>query len=187
FHAFGNHDFLGDLGVDRRDIVCARAVVKDPHYCGMGAVDGADYAPLGAAVRADILDVDQDLVSMHRIADLVRGNENVSSQLRSQGRRECLCIRDHEAEAVAVHAQAPCYQILVGRSLRQSVAVGVDWDQGSAFHQLLQMNVQFPALLSVQAQFADELLVSCLPLGLAGNVLENGVLGEHEGKTDSLG
>jgi len=62
---------------------------------------------------------------------------------------------------------------------RKLIAVGVNRDQSARFHQLLKMIVQVAALFTVQSQFADELLVSSLALGLAGDVGEDGGIGEH--------
>ena len=44
----------------------------------------------------------------------------------------------------------------------------------------MQMIVGFRGVLLVQAQFADQLLVCRLALGLAGNVFEDGAVEEHE-------
>ena len=75
-------------------------------------------------------------------------------------------IRDYEAEAVAVQAEFSCNEILSLCSLRDAVAVGISLDQVSRGNQLLQMIVQFAALVAVQPKFADELLVASRLLGL---------------------
>ena len=45
----------------------------------------------------------------------------------------------------------------------------------------MKMIVELAALLPVQAQFSDQLLVSSLALGLAGDVFQDGAVGEHDG------
>ena len=145
----------------------------------MGAMDGANDASFGAAVGADVGDVDQHEVSVHGVADEVRGNEDVPGELGLEGRAQRLGVGNDEAEAVAVHGEASSDEILVGGGLREGVAVGVDGDECAAGDELLQMLIEFAAFLAVQAEFADELLESGLALGLAGDVFEDGGVGEH--------
>jgi len=66
-----------------------------------------------------------------------------------------------------MHGEASGDEVFVGGGLRERVAVGVDGNQRAGFDQLLQMIVELATLFAVQAEFADELLVSGLALGLA--------------------
>src|SRR5208282_4105167 len=86
---------------------------------------------------------------------------------------------DDEAKTIAVHGEAPGDQVLVRHGLRQSVAVGVDLNQLSSGHQLLQTGIQLSASFAVQAEFADELFESGGTFGLAGNVIQDGGVREH--------
>ena len=153
--------------------------MEDSDYRGVRAVDGADDASFGAAVGANVRNVGKDHVSVHRRTDLVRRDEDVSGKFRFQ-LTERFGIGNDEAEAVAVHGEASGDEVLVGGCLWELEAVGVDRDELAALDQLLQMVVEFAALFAVQSEFTDELLVSGLALGLAGDVLEDGGVGEHE-------
>ena len=64
--------------------------------------------------------------------------------------------------------------------LGQSVAIGIELNQFPGGDQLLKMGLEIFARLSVQAKFAHELLESRSALGLAGNVFQDGGVGEHE-------
>src|SRR5882757_425166 len=63
--ALGDDDFLRDLLVDGRDVVMAAAVVERANDSGVGAVDGAENAALGAAVGAHAADFNENAVAMH--------------------------------------------------------------------------------------------------------------------------
>jgi hypothetical protein len=152
--AFGDHYFLCDFCIYGDYIVSSAAVVEYAYYRGMGAVDGPYYAAFGAAVGADIRYVSQDLVAVHRRADLMRGDEDVACEFGFQLAYR-LGIGDDEAESVAVHAQASSNEVLVGGGLGELVAVRVDGDEFASLDQLLEMIVQLAALFAVQAQFAD--------------------------------
>jgi len=61
-------------------------------------------------------------------ADGVGSDEDVADQPRFHRRTQRTCIGDNEAEAVAVHGEASGDEILfilVGRGVRQGVAIGV--------------------------------------------------------------
>ncbi len=138
FLAFRDYDFLRDFCVDGSDVISASTVVEDAYYCGMSAVDGADDASFGAAVGADVGDVDQHEVAVHGVADLVRGDEDVSGEFGFEW-AERFGIGDNEAESVAVHGEASGDEVLVGGGLRELVMVGVDGDQLAGFDQFLQV------------------------------------------------
>src|SRR5579862_5310270 len=129
---------------------------------------GADDAPFGASVGADVSEVDEDEISVHGVADLVRRDEDVAGQFRSQRGVQRFCVGDNEAESVAVHGEASGDEVLVGGGLRKRIAVGVDGNQRTSFNQLLEMLGEFAALVPMQSEFAEQLLVSSLMLGLAG-------------------
>ena len=80
-----------------------------------------------------------------------------------------------------MHGEASDDKILVGCGLRQSVAIGVELNQFAGGDQLLQQRVKFSAGVAVQAKLAHQLLESGGPLGLAGNVFQDGRVGEHAG------
>ncbi len=48
----------------------------------MGAHDWTDNAAFGAAVRTDVDDVDEHEITVHRVADLMWGDENVAGEAR---------------------------------------------------------------------------------------------------------
>jgi hypothetical protein len=83
-----------------------------------------------------------------------------------------------------VHGEASGDEVFVGGGLWELVKVGVDGDECASFDQCLQVIVQAATFFSMQAKFADELLVSGLALGLAGDVGEDGGVGEH--RSDEL-
>src|SRR5262249_39650535 len=74
-HPLRDYYFLTDLFVDGCDIVVARAVVERADHRRVRAIDGADDAAFGAAVRTDRAYFDQDLITVHGIPDEWRGNE----------------------------------------------------------------------------------------------------------------
>ena len=137
-------------------------------------------AAFGAAIGTNGADVDQHAVAVHGVADGVGRDEDVSHETRLERRTQRACIRDDEAETVAVHGEASDDQIFVGRGLRQSVAVGVELNQFACCDQLLQLPVEFSAGIAVQAKFAHQLLESGSAFGLAGNVFQDGGVGKHE-------
>ena len=69
---------MGNLLVNRRDIVTAIAVVKDSDHSAMSTDDRAHDAALGTAVGADRPDLYKHAVPVHRRAHRGRRNENVS-------------------------------------------------------------------------------------------------------------
>ena len=115
---------------------------------------------------------------MHGVAHLVGGDEDVAAELGFQ-LAERFEIGDDEAEAIAMHAEAPGNQVFVRGGLRELVAVGVDRDELAALNQLVKMFVQLPSFFPVKAEFADELLISRLALPLPGDVGQDGGVGEH--------
>ena len=155
--------------------------MENANDCRMSTIDGTDYSAFGTAVWTDIRDVHQDQVTVHGRGDLVRGDEDVACEFGFQLAQR-FGIGDDEAESVAVHAETSGDEVFVGGGLRKLITVGVDCNQLAAFDQLLEMSLQFAPLLPVQAQFADQLFVSGLAFGLAGDVGEDGVVGEHERK-----
>ncbi len=102
-------------------------------------MDGADDAPFGASVGADVGDVHEHHVSVHGVADLVRRNEDVAGDALLELCGERFGVGNDEAEAVAVHGEASGDEIFVGGGLRERVAVGVEGDELPALDQLLQM------------------------------------------------
>ena len=78
-----------------------------------------------------------------------------------------------------MHGEAASDEILFGGGLRQGVTVGIDGDECAAGDQLSEVLIELAAFFAVQAEFADELLESGLALGLAGDVFEDGGVGEH--------
>ncbi len=128
-------------------------------------------------------DVDQHAVAVHGIPDGVGRDENIARETRLERRAERTRIGDHEAEAVAVHGEAPDNKILVilaNGGLRQCVAVGIELNQLAGGDQLLEQSVEFSAGVAVQTKFAHQLLESGRPLGLAGDVFQDGRVGKHE-------
>jgi hypothetical protein len=70
--------------------------------------------------------------------------------------------------------------------LGQSVAIGVELHEFTCGDQLLKVRVEFSAGVAVQAKLPHELLESGSALGLAGDVLQDGGVGKHEGKLSVL-
>jgi len=58
--------------------------------------------------------------------------------------------------------------------------VAADFDQLAAAFELVQKRIELSALLSAQAQLADELLESSLRAGLAGDVFQDLFFGQHQ-------
>ena len=77
---------MRDFAVDGLYVVASAAVVEDSDYGGMGAVDGANDTSFGAAIGTHVGDFDQHEVSVHGVADEVRGDEDVSRELGLEGR-----------------------------------------------------------------------------------------------------
>jgi hypothetical protein len=78
--------------------------------------------------------------------------KDIANQMRLERRTQGTGVGDDEAEAVAVHGEAPDDQILVRLGcggLRQGVAVGIDLNQFSGGDQLLQAGVKLSARLSM--------------------------------------
>ena len=71
----------------------------------VSAVDGPHDTTFGTPVWSHILDIDQHQVPVHGIADLVRRDKDVSGEFGFQSRRQRFRIRNHKAEAVAVHGE----------------------------------------------------------------------------------
>src|SRR5260370_26599016 len=184
-HAWRDHDIHRDLAVDRLHRIVPAAVVENADHRRMRPHHRPHDAAFGAAIGTSGDDVYQHAITVHGIADGVRRNENIPYETRLERRAERTCVWNYEAEAVAVHGDAPDHQIFIGRGWRNGVEVGIDLNQFSRGDQLLKMRVQFSADVSVQAQLADQLLESGRALGLAGDMFEDGGIGGHEGAISS--
>ena len=88
--------------------------MKNSNHRGMRAHHRAHDPSLGAPIRTHVDDVDQYEVPVHGIANGVWSDEDISGQPRLERRTQRLCIRNDEAEAVAVHGEPARDQILVG-------------------------------------------------------------------------
>ncbi len=73
----------------------------------------------------------------------------------------------------------PTTRFLFERRLRNRIPVRVNRQQLPSGDHLLQAFVQFPALVPVQAQFSDKLLVSSRLPGLALDLFQDGGIGKH--------
>ena len=129
---------MRDFLVNRGDIVAAAAIVKLCYHSGVGTADQPQNTAFSAAVGANIADFRQYPVTMHRRTDGRGRNENISSQACLQALVERTGLRDDEAEAVAVHAQAPDCQIFSRCGLRNGIAVGIDLHQLPLGDELLE-------------------------------------------------
>ena len=85
-------------------------------------------------------------------------------------------IRDHEAVPVAMHGQASGDEILLRRVLGQRETITTSLDQATAVHHRLQPFGELPPLVTTNAHFADELLVSRRAVRLALDVPKNGLV-----------
>ena len=79
-HPVRNHDLLGNLFIDRSDVVVAITVVKGANYGGMSADNWAHDAAFCATVRTDCADLHQHAVAMHSRANRVGRNEDVARE-----------------------------------------------------------------------------------------------------------
>ncbi len=124
-------------------------------------------------------DIDQHAIAMHGISDSVRRNKDVSNHACLHRWAERACVRNDEAETVAVHGQPSRNKILVGGGLREGVAIGIQLNQLSCCDQLLQLHLKVAAGATVQTQLADELLKSGRTLRLECDVFEDGRVRGH--------
>ena len=172
-HPVGDDDVLGDLLVHGPDIVLA-VVVECPDDGGVSASEHAENAAFRPAIVAQGGDFDQHAVAVHGRADRRGRNEDIAREHSLQTRIQRLGVGNYKAIAVAVHGEAANHHVLAGCGLRGSVAVGINLDQLSASYQLAQALGEFPAILSVQSQFAHKLFEPGAMPGLAVDFLQNG-------------
>src|SRR5579863_4861010 len=177
-HAWWDYDFLGNLLVDRRDIVPAIAVVKDSHDRAVCTDDGTNDATFSAAVGADRADLHQHAVAVHCRAYRGWRNENIPREQRFKVRVEGSGIGSDKTVAVAVHAQFSYQNVLAGSGLRNRVAIRVDLNQLATVNQALQARGEFLTRRTMQSQFPHQLLEACGAFGLAFNLLQDGGIGE---------
>ena len=109
FCAGRDDDGLGHAFVERNDNILPIAAsgiceVKCADDGGVAAFQNAEDAALHAAVGLGRVDVDQDLVALHGVADLVGRDENIFS-FRSGSGRAGFSIGADEAVAVAVQIE----------------------------------------------------------------------------------
>ena len=150
--------------------------MKDADHGGVTALKDAHDTAHTAAIGLGRFELNQHLIALHRAVDLVGRNENVFLHFRRLARLPC--IRPDKAVAVAMQVQPPGGQI-VARAARApkagncpgnvpvlTVQLGQRAAHGQA-GQLLQQQTPLPP--AAQAQLADQLLVSGLLSGGAGN------------------
>ena len=131
----GDDDLLRDFLINRRHIVVAVGIVEEADYGGMGAMERAHDATLGATIGTNSGDFDQHAIAVHRRTDGRRRDENISGQASLQAFIEQARVGYDKAEAVAMHAQAAHDQVLVGCGLGNCIAIGIYLDQLFAAHQ----------------------------------------------------
>src|SRR5271165_2580581 len=174
-HAARDDDFLRDLLVHRRDVVVPRAVMERADDAGIAAAQHAQDAAFGAAVFLLAAKFHQDLVAVHGRADGLRVDEDVAGDGAALAG-----VGDDEAVAVAVHRQASGDEVLAGGGvLGEGVAVTGGFDQAAGFDQRLQALGELLPLAAPQAHLADELLESGRAVGLAFDVAQDGLIGNH--------
>ncbi len=112
---------------------------------------------------------------MHGRADGRRRDKHVAFD-----GRPLIGIGDDEAVAVAVHGQAAGDEVLTGGGvLGQSVAVAAGFDELGTLHQGAQTLGELVSLLPAESHLTDKLFVARRMVGLALDVLENGLIGKH--------
>ncbi len=107
--AVGDHDLLSDLLVDGSHVIVSRAVMEGANHGGITAGEHAQDAAFGAAVVLLAAEFYQHLVAVHGRAYGVRRNEDIAFQGAALGG-----VRNDEAVAVAMHAEAAGDEVLAG-------------------------------------------------------------------------
>src|SRR6266576_5412930 len=104
-------------------------VVEDADDGWVGTRDRANDAAFGAAVRPKSRDLDQHLVSMHRRSHRRRRNEYIAGKTRLETGIKSRSVGNHEAEAVAMHAQTSDEHIAVSGRFRNRVPPRISFQQ----------------------------------------------------------
>ncbi len=178
-HPLGYHDLLRDLLVDRSYEVVPASVVKLPYHGRMRPSDQAHDSSFGAAIGTNVANFHDDAIAMHRRSHRWGRNKNVSHQARFQAFVERVGFRNDEAEAIAVHAQTAHGHVLAGGSLRNRVTVRTDLLKLTRGHQLFEAFEQLAAGVSMNSQFAQQLLEAGSVFGLALDLLQDDGIGKH--------
>ena len=145
-------------------------VVENPDDRRVSARHRANDASFGAAIRTERGDLDQYLVAVHCRSGRGRRNEDIAGKPCLQVGIEGVGLRNHEAEAIAMHAEAPDEHVVVGRALRNRVAIGIDLQQFAFLDQGVQTVGQLPPAVCSDTQFTQQLFVARSLLGLAADV-----------------
>lgn len=153
--------------------------MKRSHHRRVCAVHGTNDAAFGAAVGADVGNFHQHAVAVHRGADKRRRDENVTGKARLQARVESCRIRRDETESVAVHAEAADQRVLSRGRLWKRVAIRIDQRELPCGDHPFKPFRKFTSLCAMQAEFAQQLFVTCHALGLALDFFQDGGIGEH--------
>ena len=174
-HAARDDDLLRDLLVDGGDVVMARAAMECSDHGRIAAREHAQDASLGAAIVALAAQFHQHLVAVHGRSDCWGG-----MKMSPADGTALVGIGDHEAIAIAMHGQAAGDQVLAcGGVFREGIAIASGLDQPGALHQRLQAFGELLPLLAAQIHLADQLLVARGLVGLAFNMPQDGLIGEH--------
>src|SRR5581483_5292297 len=178
-------DVLGNLFVDRPDVVVALAVVKNSDDRRMRAAEHAEDASFGTSVGANRSHRDQYTITMHRGCESRRRNEDIAHKV-CRGRFAFLSIiactlGNHESVTIAMHSQAADECIASGEGLRQRVLFAVDFQQCPAGYQLFQPASKLLAFSAMYSQFANELLEARGVPGLSFDVGKDFAVGNHLG------
>src|SRR5690606_12929281 len=138
--------FLLDLRVVGLDEADAGLLEVAPDYGLVGALDHLDDGAFAAATAVETGDAGEHAVAVEHQAHLRRAEEQVVAAV----------VRNHEAEAVAVPADATANQVeLVHR--RIGAATGID-KLAVALHGAQATAQRFELLVGGQAEFGHQLL-----------------------------
>src|ERR1700692_3228116 len=130
-------------------------MVKNADNCRMSAIYRTHNASLGPAIISDIRDFNQHAIAVHRRADGMRGNENISGEAALQIRSSRSGIRDDETESIAMKAQLSRDKISSGssRGLRDCISIRVHLYQLAARNHFLQPTRELLSLIAMQPEF----------------------------------
>src|SRR5262249_47632489 len=127
-HAARNDDLHGHFFVDGGHVVISITVVENANHGFLLALHHANDLAFSPAVVADAAHFHQHLVTVHGVADFRRRDKDIALQFALGAGGQGTGLGDDEAVAVAMHAKAADYQILIGGGGRQTPALFADGD-----------------------------------------------------------
>ena len=151
-------DLVENARVVRQDVVAVRPVAEQADEGRMLVLDNLHHAAFGAPVGAAARDARENVIAVHRIAEIVAADEEIAVNSRHR------LLRNQEAVAIAVRDDAAGHQVRVLGSLRRPRGLGAPRRRGgrparrTALRLLLAREAVFPAVEFLDFAAALELL-----------------------------